>query len=142
MSLPAGFYRANGPLMGKSPPLAGGPLTPDPWQNPLWPAFLRAAARPTGDIWAGLPNPSLEGSGWRMYCGPVELRHWQAVLGELQSLASQAGWVLTGEPILVHPHSQSYPWPTWQTRCYPWQWEAGRPKVYTAYWDTVKLTYV
>lgn len=137
MSLPAGFYRANGPLMAKSPPLAGGPLTQDPWSDPHWPTFLRAAAAPI----ASFQNPRLEPAGWFMYCGPIELRHWQPVLSSLNEVAFQSGWVVAGEPILVHPHSLSYPWPTFQTRCYGWEWETKKPRIFTAWWDTKQLVY-
>lgn len=137
MGLPQGFYRANGPLRGTG----GQALTSDPWKNPIFPCFIRYTVAPIGDLYATGKNPSLAPPGWFAYCGPIDLQYYEGAVKSLASYAFKDGYNLIAEPILVHPHSKSYPWPSTPPRCYPWQAETSRPAIYTAYWDGNALRY-
>ncbi len=138
MSLPAGFYRANGPLLGSN----GQPLTGDPWKNAIFPCFIRYTVAKTSEIYVTGKNPSLSPPGWFAYCGPLDLKYFDSAVKSLASYAFQDGYNLVAEPILVHPHSQSYPWPAGSGRCYDWTAETQRPTIYTAYWNGQNLRYV
>ena len=101
MSLPSGFYRANGPLLGPS----GAPVTGDPWKNKIYPCFVRCTGKPLSDLYATGRNPSLAEPGYFAYCGPMDLQYWQQAASAISSFWFSLQYNMVCEPILVHPNS-------------------------------------